>query len=279
MDEEAIQALLTGTNQTTVNSTTETISKQDALYGYLGLVAQDSSAEPIAEVGCIALIYPFVLFRYDNEQRYMDQVSVQGNADFAALLDTLEADHSIGLSYPISGILDDGTTIVVENNEQLQKSLETCIEEELELIIGTCNAIVEDCIWKVAQSVPEESPYIDSFFTLDEDGSMIFSILQPSEEEQELPENEIPAYETKVGTWIFYFIGADLHLNMHFGPLEISDTGEIISGQEVKQDWNFDWKINHITENRIEIENEQGTEYTLEKECEEEREDTPIEGN
>lgn len=295
LDEEAIQALLNGTNP--IVSSQETITKEDTLYNYLSLVSQDSETE-FMDLGCIEFIYPFVLFQFDQEDNYINQVSVQGNENFADILNNLGEGYSIGLSYPISGSLIDGTPVTVENNDQLQKSLETCIEEELEIIIGNCNAIAtaEECIWKISQSDPEESIYIDSFFTLREDGNVVFSVLQVKEdsENEELTEEEEeqkPEYENEVGTWIFYFIGSELHMNINFGPIEEDEQGEIIAEDFIKSDWNFDWKINYIDLEKIEIEktytevivSETSSEeeiriekITLEKECtkNEEVEDT-----
>lgn len=278
LDDEAIQALLTGTNSEYSNI--ETIAKEDKLYGYLGLVSKDSETN-LMDVGCIEFIYPFVLFQFDDKDNYIRQVSVQGNENFAETLANLAEDYSIGLSYPISGNLIDGTPVTVNSNKELQKSLESCIEEELEIIIGNCNDIVisETCIWKVTFSDFEESPYIDSFFTLREDGSVVLSVLKNNEQQENEEEQE---YNLEVGTWIFYFIGSDLHMNINFGPIDENEE-EISENNLIKSDWNFDWKINHIDSDKIEIEKtaikiletETGEieqtfmeNITLEKECE-----------
>lgn len=262
----------------------QSIAKEDDLYAYLNMVAQ--SEETLTDIGCIEFIYPFVLFRFDEADNYINQVSVEGNENFASLLTELEEGYSIGLSYPISGNLIDGTPVTVNSNAELQESLETCIEEELEIIIGNCNAIVEDCIWKITESDPEENTYIDSFFTLREDGSVVFSVLQQieTEEENEEEEEETQTYENETGTWIFYFIGADLHMNINFGPIEEDENGIVIEQDSIKSDWNFDWKVNLIDLDKIIIEKsytqtnstENGDEeelvteeITLEKECDE----------
>lgn len=267
-----------------------TIAQEDDLYSYLNLVAQVKQ-DTITEVGCIEFIYPFVLFRFDENDTYVNQVSVLGNQNFTSILNELQDGYSIGLSYPISGNLIDGTPVTVNSNDELLQSLETCIEEELEIIIGGCNAIVQDCIWKITESNPEDSPYIESFFTLREDGSVVFSVLQPEEAveteegEEENPEEQNPEYERETGTWIFYFIGADLHMNINFGPVEEDENGMAVAQDSVKLEWNFDWKINYIDLEKIELEKsyteiistEDGEQeevltalFTLEKECEEE---------
>ena len=250
-DDETIESLLTGTNQNIED--VESIAKEDVLYDYLTLISNDSDEE-LTNVGCIEFIYPFTLFKFDDTDNFINQVSVLGNENFAALLNDLEEGYSIGLSYPISGNLMDGTPVTVESNEQLQESLATCIEEELEIIIGNCNSIVTECVWKITESDNEESPYIDSFFTLQEDGSVLFSIVQENETEisNEDEEEQILEYETEVGTWIFYFIGADLHLNINFGPIENNEE-EATDTDRIRTDWNFDWKVSYFDDTKIEI--------------------------
>lgn len=273
----------------------EIIKKDDALYSYLGLVATDTDEE-ITDVGCIEFIYPFLLFQFDEQDEYVQQVSVLGNENFAFILSNLQDGHSIGLSYPISGNLIDGTLLSINNNEELQQSLDSCIEEELEIILGNCNAIIEECVWKVSESDPADSPYLSSFFALRSDGSVVFSVIQKDggnddedlKEEDEANGNEEDEgeFREKVGTWIFYFIGPDLHININFGPEEEEkeeESGLVSELDTLKSDWNFDWRITYIDTDKIEIEKsyiqtattENGSEetlvteqITLEKECE-----------
>lgn len=266
------------------------IKKDDALYTYLGLLSTDTDTE-ITDIGCIEFIYPFVLFQFDNEDKYVQQVSVLSNENFASILSNLKDGYSIGLSYPISGNLKDGTPVSVNSNEELEQSIDRCIEQELEIILGECNAIVEDCIWSLTESDPEDSSYLDSFFTLRGDGSVVFSVIQKDtenddesiEDGDETEEDEM-VFKEEVGTWIFYFIGPDLHMNINFGPIE-EENGMVSELDSLKSDWNFDWKINYIDTEKIAIEKsylqsatvENGGEetliteqITLEKECEEE---------
>lgn len=286
-DEPSIQELLTSGSNPNID-TIEKISNQDTLYNYLNLVSRNTDTE-LTDIGCIEFIYPFLLFQFDNEDQFTNQVSVTGNENFVDILNNLQDGASIGLSYPISGNLIDGTLVTVNSNEELQESLQTCIESELEIILEECNSIltIENCTWKITESDNDESPYIESFFTIKDDGSVVFSVLQDAPTDMNNPEDENIEeliYNTFIGTWIFYYIGADLHLNINFGPiLENEEQEDEIEDKElIKLDWNFDWKINFIDSNRIEIqkeykgtnaenedENEAITEIiTLERECE-----------
>lgn len=283
-DDPSIQELLTSGTNPNFNSE-ETISNDDTLYDYLNLVSRTTDTE-LTDVGCIEFIYPFVLFQFDDEERFISQISVKGNEDFTSILNDLQDGFSISLSYPISGNLLDETHITVNNNDELQESLETCIEEELEIIIGECNTIftAESCLWRIIESDNDESPYIESFFEINDDGSVNFSVLdEEAADDTDSETTEEAIYNTCIGTWVFYYIGPDLHLNINFGPIleneEQQDNQEIDEKEQIKLDWNFDWKINYIDSDKIVIEKEFVdptsenediiTEIiTLEKECE-----------
>ncbi|MEX0273112.1 MAG: hypothetical protein AB3N16_01910 [Flavobacteriaceae bacterium] len=291
-DDRTLEKLLSGTHKSH-----DPISKEDTLYNYLKLISEDPETGP-TDIGCIEFLYPFVLFQFDDGDNYIDLVSIQGNEDFAHFLNNLSDGHSISLSYPISGSLADGTLVEVNNNEELQKSLESCIEEKLEIFLGECNDIIEDCIWKITQSSQEESPYIGSFFAMKNDGSVIFSVLENHEDDANTEDgndestddegSEQPNYIKETGTWVFYYIGPDLHLNIHLGPNESEEEGASEETNVVRSDWNFDWKIIYIDPVKIEIQktftqkvaSDQGevegviTEnIILEKECEDYTED------
>jgi len=78
----------------------KTIAKGDNLYSFLSFVSK-SGTEALTDVGCIEFIYPFIIFRFDEEDNYINQVSVFGNENFSTLLDELEDGYSICLSYPM----------------------------------------------------------------------------------------------------------------------------------------------------------------------------------
>ncbi|MGB5818352.1 MAG: hypothetical protein WBG90_02630 [Saonia sp.] len=234
----------------------ELIQQESVLYNYLQLVSDDPEAELI-DIGCVEFIYPFVLFVYDTEQEFVQQESVLNNKNFTKLLAGLEEGHAISLSYPITGMLQDGSTLNITSNDELQASLETCIEEELEIILGACNAIAAECQWNVSESSVVDSPYLEAFFTMEDDGSILFQI----------GENEYN------GTWVFYFIEELLHLNIYF---EYDDDTQPLPENEllpIKDDWNYDWKITYIDEIKISIENDNGDTYTLNRICAEETDD------
>ncbi len=236
------------------------IQQESALYSYLQIVT-DSPDSEVLEVGCVEFIYPFILYVYDTEAIFARQESILDNQDFTTLLANLEEDYSIGLSYPITGFLQDGSSLEITSNEELEASLQACIEAEIEHIIGVCNGIAtaEECVWDITESSLMDNPYVSlpANFSLEDDGSVSFQV-------------EEVIYR---GTWIFYFIGNDLHMNMFFEYEENTNPETNPDLLPIKEDWNFDWKINYIDTEKIEIENHLEQAYTLERVCEEEMDD------
>lgn len=238
-----------------VGTLEDLIQKESSLYGYLQTVSQTPEA-PLLKIGCVEFIYPFLLFTYDTEESFVTQTSILDTTDFITFLNNLNDGYSISLSYPISGVLPDGTILEVTSNEELEASLETCISENLEIILGECNAIATemDCIWRIEESSVPEDPYILSNFDIQEDGSVRLSV----------DESEYK------GTWIFYFIGDILHLNMAFGPEEENQNDP--SQSSIQEDWNYDWEITYIDEEKIILKNNEEQQYTLIRDCEKEEE-------
>lgn len=229
--------------------TPELIQQETPLYNYLQLVSSDNGAE-ILEVACIEFIYPFIVLVYDQEEEYVKSESISNNANFANFLRTLEGEHSISLSYPITGTLKDGSPLSITNNEELEASLSNCIDEELEILYG----IALQCDWKVTDSSEENSPYIDSVFSMKEaNGSVKYTIDETN----------------YFGTWIFYYAGTELHLNIFFEYDEQNRPTNENNLPLVKEDWNQDWRILDYSEERIEIEKDNMV-YVLEKSCEDE---------
>ncbi|WP_394750851.1 hypothetical protein [Spongiimicrobium salis] len=233
------------------------IQQESALYGYLETVSSDPETT-LLDVGCVEFVYPFTLFVYNNDSIFARREAVFNNKNFIGILTTLEKEYSISLSYPIQGTLEDGESVAINSNEELEASLETCIEETFEEIIGLCNGIVSEmeCVWEVTESSISESPYLATNFKLEEDGSVTFTIGET-------------AYK---GTWVFYYIGNELHLNINFQSMEdtMLDMDPTFS---IEDDWNFDWQIIHIDTEKIMFTNTEAVEYTLERQCEEEETD------
>lgn len=180
------------------------------------------------------------IFNESGEE--VSQETVSGDAMFFLLLDSLEEGYSIGVSFPITSVLDDGSIFEINSLEELQDVIAACREQWQEAIIGQGNQIVQECVWEVA--IPEDviySTYIDAVFAAADDGGIIF-------------------YHRGVtynGTWIVYFIEDELHLNINLDNQE-----------EIGLDWNFDWKVDTYNDIMIELSNDNDDAFILNRECE-----------
>ena len=219
--------------------TTDLIARESELFDLLNEVTEEDS-----ELTCIEFIYSFTVAIFnENTQEETAQI-VSNDGEFYSLLDSLEDGYSIGISFPITSALEDGTTFEVNNTSELQEAIGECKEQWQEEVIGECSGIIQECVWEV--SIPEDivfSTYIDAVYDVNGDGTVVFY-------------HRGIAYD---GTWIVYFIEDELHLNINIDDQD-----------EVGLDWNFDWKISSYSSSLILLENDQEDRFVLNRECEEE---------
>ncbi len=192
-----------------------------------------SEEEPV----CLTFIYPFNVYLYNDQSEIIDSKIIRNNIEFITALDATEEDGAIGLSYPITSIQEDGTSISINTNEELKIAIETCIKSE---IIQYCNGLLEEvnCIWKVTSDT-DDTRYDNSIMDFYEDGTGIFY-------------DQGNAYRT---SWISLFIGEELHINIH-----------LEGNSEVANDWNLDWRVTSISDTVIEIMNND-KQYRITKTC------------
>lgn len=216
-------------------SNLQKINSDSSLFNSIKTIStNDDKTEPV----CVIFIYPFNIYTFDDNSEVVDRKIVNNNVEFVNLLgQTEEINGAIGLSYPISSKLEDGSTLIIGDNAELKETIEACIETE---IIGNCNDILEEenCIWTI-NSLTENKEYNNSLLDFYQDGTGIFY-------------HEGDAYRT---SWVSLFIEEKLHINIHL-------EGE----SQTAQDWNFDWEATIIDDATIEITN-QDKKHTIKKQC------------
>jgi len=192
--------------------------------------------EPDNVTACIDFVYNFTVIEYNSNLEIVNFSIMHSDQEFILFLIGVGEGNSISLSYPITSILSNGEELVINNNDELQENLKICLEEET---IGYCNAILEDCVWKVAFLEGEDNNYEDAYFEISPMGNIWFHY------------NE----ELYLGTWISLFIEDELHLNIN-----------LLDASEVSEDWNFDWKVTYITPDEMELFNGEFY-FKIVKEC------------
>ncbi len=216
------------------------IAEDSELFSLLGRVTTDDPAA--TNVTCIDFLYSFTVVIYNENIDIQSTVIVTDDAQFSDVLGMVSEGQYINVSFPISSVLDDGTSLVINDKDELRAAIDACIEEEQQETIGNGTSILVECVWEV--QLPDDigySIYTDAVFQVANDGIVVFYYRG----------------EAYNGTWILYFIEDELHININL------DTEE-----EVGEDWNFDWKVNEITNQVIDIEIDEETHFILEKECE-----------
>ena len=209
------------------------IEVNSELYGMLQGIAGDPSQNTIA---CIDFQYAFTLYVFDEELEIIDAQIIHNDLEFSEFLGSIPADQLISLSYPITSVLANGDTFEITNNQELKEAIDLCLRDEL---LGYCNGLLEECIWRVTGVSGGNTAFEGTYFDVSDVGAVGFY------------------YEDNVfdGTWVTFFIEEELHLNIHL--LDDSDVGQF---------WNFDWMVEIIDENQMEL-TQGGTTVVIEKQC------------
>ena len=79
------------------------------------------------EIGCLNFVYPISFFTYNADQQQTGTVTVNSDLELFSFLQSLEPNDFISLDFPISVILADGSTMEVNNNQQLQTLIADCV--------------------------------------------------------------------------------------------------------------------------------------------------------
>jgi len=206
------------------------INVDSELYDNLERIADKNSERNLI---CINFEYAFTLNVFDENLDFIG-IEIIGNVqNLSTFLGGLPNNHSISLSYPITGTTEEGLLISIDNNDDLKAAIDLCLKEER---LGYCNA--PDCLWKVLENNEGNTDFENAYFNVSNLGQTSF-----------LYQNNIA-----FGTWVAYYIENELHLNINL----MDDTNADI--------WNKDWKVTIIDDNTMMIENENRS-FLMEKEC------------
>jgi len=215
------------------------IQKNSELYELIERVAETEDED---EITCIKFIYSFTMLEFDADLMVVNQYTVSSDANFSMILENIPDGNSIGINFPIQSILESGEEFLIQNKDELKQAIDDCIEEQQDQITGQCSLYFQECVWIVSHDDENEDAYENAVFDVADDGTFEFY-------------NNGELHE---GTWIFYFIEDELHVNITFEAA--GDTAD---------DWNFDWKVESFSSEMMQFAND-GVSFTLTNECEEE---------
>lgn len=219
----------------------ELIEEESELFLFLSQITEEESAP--TSVTCINFIYSFRVFVYDDLDEFVNASVVTGDLNFYQLLTGVPDGYSVGISFPISATLDDGTEFVIENKDQLAQAILSCVTalQDAALIQATENFSNPECAWVVeAQEGQDPSVWEYSVFEISDTGVLVYY-------------NKGIGY---AGTWIFYFIANQMHVNIFLDS----------NVPEIPENWNKDWMVRFESENHMVV-TYQDLEYNLIKRC------------
>ena len=132
----------------------EIVEKNSELSSYLERIAtaEDPNEETIS---CIKFNYPLVLYLFDSNQDYVSSNYISNGTEFSDFLNSIPANLQMGINYPLMTTDSSGNTIEIQNNQDLQESIETCANEELviackEYLTGSGDGDEYDkCYWEI----------------------------------------------------------------------------------------------------------------------------------
>lgn len=215
------------------------IKKESELFNLISRVADEDSDK---EITCIKFIYSFTMLEFDSNLQVIAEHVVTSDTQFSGILENVVSGNSIGINFPIQSELENGDEFLIQNKDELKQAIDNCIELQQIVIVGNCRQLLEECVWLVSHDDNTVDTYENAVFDVAEDGTFKFY-------------NNGTLFE---GTRIIYFIEDELHINIAFE--EASTTAD---------DWNFDWKVEMLSDNMMQLANINDVVINLTKECEE----------
>ncbi len=168
-------------------------------------------------IACLDLVYPITFFVYNSNQQQTDMRTVTSDIDLFVFLNSLGEDDFIGIDFPIAVQLQDGSTISVSSNSELQALIENCDD----------NTTV-DPLETIAQALTSGSWYVSYFFddfdATDDFAGYAFTFAGDNSAQA------VGNNTTTNGTWSLS-AGTPIELDLFFGTVAPLD--------ELDEDWDL----------------------------------------
>lgn len=205
------------------------------------------------DIECIDFVYPISLFTFDVNLEQTGSLVVESDKDLRLFFKGLSDTDLVSIDFPISLKLYDGTSIEVNSNEELVRTLEGAMDacdedddndyndddfDEDELI----EELVE-CVWLVKEfkrnNEDQIGQYFDYSFDFNSDGTVVTGFRGSAIIE---------------GTWDITFGENGAKLNLAF---------------ESAEDFTLEWSVYDIGDDRIKLFNDEGNRIVIKQGCDE----------
>jgi hypothetical protein len=197
------------------------ISADSDLFNNLIEVSSNSD-KPNETIACINFIYPITLFVFNENNEYQSTTTISNDDEFSNFLDPIVDTYSISISFPITSALSSGEELIIENKEELEESINNCLDVEM---VGECVNLIRECLWKIGYSFEYDNLYLGNLLQ-ETDGFLTM-----------YTQNNIIA-----GSWTPFVIENELHININL--IDTTDVGDY---------FNLDWKAEYIDDNSLRL--------------------------
>lgn len=81
------------------------------------------------EIDCVSLVYPVMISVYDSNNQLANTVSITGNSALFNFLNNLNDNTFVAINYPISAVNSNGSTVILNSNNELENFIEEAIDD------------------------------------------------------------------------------------------------------------------------------------------------------
>ena len=203
------------------------------------------------DIECIDFVYPMTMYTFNVNLEQTSNVVVKSDRDLRIFFKDLDENKLISFDFPISLKLYDGTTVTVANNEELAREIENakdnCDEDDDndynddDFNEDSFNDKLIECVWFVKEfkrnDINQTIQYVDYILNFKEDGTVITGFRGAT---------------TIAGTWSTTVGDDGAKLNMEF---------------ETSVDFNLEWNVYDIGDNRIKLFNGESNRIIMKQIC------------
>ena len=139
------------------------------------------------DIECIDFQYPISISIYDSNFQLTDTVEINDDEELYNFIESLEGGVIASINFPVTMILADGSTVIVNNNDELQTAIEeaedACDEDDdndyddddnNDVPVEDLNILCSNCTWSVARLEIDnediEDQYVGYVFTFVPEG-------------------------------------------------------------------------------------------------------------
>ncbi|MFH4967101.1 hypothetical protein V8G61_02755 [Gaetbulibacter sp. M240] len=208
--------------------------------------------EPDDDIECIDFVYPLTFSIYNANFQVIETVTIENDARLYHFIQRVKRSEVFAsLNFPVTMKLADGTEIVVNNNQQLQQTIEeakdACDEDDDndygddDFTLERLNTVLTSCPWVVYQFERNQDDLVEVY----REYVVVFR-------EDGVVKVKARNGDMYTGTW----------------TTEVTDAGALISLQfDALTDFNLQWHVYDLDEGRIKLFQEGGNRVILKKHC------------